>query len=1585
MSRNAIDRMKSQGSAKAKQNRTKRREESAKNYGRSGHSASDKAYINGNYKKVASNKAYGYRQGVKKGEIVRGSDSDWLSDGNIYRTTKVKEDQSWNKTTTQKGKQKYAILGSHKGKQAKNLGDQFNLGTWDGMRTAKANMRKGKHLSNALELGKGLLKDTVVDAGVDFMKGVGVIGSTAIAGLGGAMEDSGKVFSGIADQKRTIKDYSQGRSAIKENLKANKEALNKTGFGIGFGEMLNSAKDRADEAEIAMLKKEGKHKEAKAYADKVKKEKGTATKALNATGFVMDILAPTTIEDKITDSIKILGKNTAKSFKQLKDGTADLSVGFKAGASDDIFFSGKKGTTAIDKKLDNEYSKVLDNAKDTVKNTLKQNPKTQNIGKYLDVLDEKPLKGTQRSIDGRTLNKKYTQTKDGYVPQQIRGVDEVTEVANNNVKGQYSMFGKDGTMNAFTENMSNPNARFERVLNKYGNDVDGLIEKIDSMKPQNADAMYDYLQKNHPKLYNEVLKDSNRMDDLIYNTANTNYLQSAKDKARVNAPTQRSLNGIKPVEQTDNVVEYIQNLNKNYNEFNIDRMFNPEKLQPIQEAMNILDSKGIFNKEASDYLFTKLANQPVEELNVVSELFEGMINNIDNIDTSVIAKQLNDLVFNGKNVIRSNMPKNIAKGLVEYFGDITNYHKATKVGKEIQPFRNSLLKGKYDVLTDAQRANPNLDVIRYMTQGVTDTAYELKRSDVGSRIGVKNKSKEIDEPLNAYFKKKKEGIPLTQEEFRHFKDLQSRKKIWDDLFAEINDLNPDEYAEYAKKKFGGNKFDDAVDEYADLASRDNRNIIDDISAKGTDPDVTASPRVQAEMARKQDVKEFNHITQSNATGNIKNIPAKQFKQNYSKELGLSYVNTKYPIQINKARQTLEGVRSYKPVDKAISNLEKLMNKEVALTIKGNINQREYETLRTLVKENVQMLDKLGVNPNAYFGHIKQMKMQLLQDGQITKNLRGAKPKSGKVKNTVKNIKNPLDNLQIKVNGKELNPIHELTPDELQWKYLLTEGAKSIDELFDAMPGSIPQRGDNIGNEISSMLRPNKTPLDKLDEVVSDTDEFVDDFERVIEKENMESSLQLREKLNQDANKIKKKAEIDPRTEERLKYYEDKLNLPEPKSLFDDIELPPGVDEDGVIIDTKKGMGSYFKNKHIEMLNGEYKPKDVPTFEEFKKGVKENNPKLAYEDEKLYGVYKSWLNSYKKGLTVYNPGWHVQNFFQNKGQNALALGVDAFMPQTKAKNVLKQMNGEKAKDINIFDAKNLRSYSSDEIGKLAQEFGVIDGLGEDVRNARGIFPRVEDAIDNSKLMKTLEKNEQTARLHHFITQLERGMSPEQASKSVNKYLFDYNNKGKMDKVVGDFVDPFWTFHKNNARLIGTSMFEHAGKMNQIVRGRDDLEYGVQDEQNENSKYGKIQMPYTTIKDSVNGDDYNYLYKENMMPDIEGALPLDDEEMENKMNPILRMILQHSRGEGNFGNKVVDVKEGEEPGWNKITKEQRLKEVAMDLNPFMPNLVKTLDSEKKRQQKVEDGKQSQEITDKQILLDWINYITGNKGNYYRNLDF
>ena len=184
------------------------------------------------------------------------------------------------------------------------------------------------------------------------------------------------------------------------------------------------------------------------------------------------------------------------------------------GASDDVFYSGKKGKTATDKLLDNQFEKTMDNVKDVVK----KNPNTSSLGKFLDTLDGKPLKGTQRKIDGRTLNKKHTQTKDGYIPNLMNNVDEIDDVAKSNINGQYSMFGKDGSMNAYIDNIQNPYARYEKVINKYGDDVEGLIDKIDSMSPHNADATLDYLRKTRPEVYEQVVKGSDEITDMIEST-----------------------------------------------------------------------------------------------------------------------------------------------------------------------------------------------------------------------------------------------------------------------------------------------------------------------------------------------------------------------------------------------------------------------------------------------------------------------------------------------------------------------------------------------------------------------------------------------------------------------------------------------------------------------------------------------------------------------------------------------------------------------------------------------------------------------------------------------------------------------------------------------------------------------------------------------------------------------------------------------------------------------------------------------------------------------------------------------------------
>ena len=1587
MARNALDKMKKQGSAKAKQNRTERRTESAKQYNRSQNS-SDRAYIEGNYKKVASNKAYGYRQGLKKGEIVKGEDTDWLRDDKIYRNTKVKENTSWKNPTNNNGKQKYAILNSHKWDKAKKFDDHLNTKVWDGVKTAKANQRKGKHISNAFEYGKGLLKDIIVDPAVDTMKSLGAIGSYGLAGLSGIAEDSGNLVKAISDPKRTYKDYSQGRSIFKENLKTNKEALDRTGFGESMATFLHDAKKRGEEETIRLLKEDGRGNEVKSYKEQIEKNKKRDTNLLNATGFAMELIAPTVVEDKVVDVVKGLGKNTVKSFKELKNGTASLATGIlpeetaklmsnskkyagkgKTGASDDVFYSGTKGNTSIDRKLDNEFNKTVNRVKDVVK----QNPKTKNIGNFLDTLDEKPLKGTQRNIDGRTLNKKYTQTKDGYKPQLMREVSEVDNIPNGNVNGQYSMFGKDGNMDAYINNIQNPYARYERVVNKYGDDVEGLIGKIDSMSPHNADATLDYLRKTRPELYEQVVKGSDEIDEIIESTTRRKGYetqQKLKDDDRYfNTKDVNTTPKSSPEEL------FQKQLIKENNYKLLKETFNPKFVDNIG---NISEREGLFRAGVKKFAenVSTLTDGGLEEASVQIKNIKYLIDK-GKVTTHEVSSMLNDLFFDGKDVIRKNVSPRHANQLLDYVDDMI-VKQANGVLEEYDAMGNIIPVG---------------EGARKISASLTDYRYDEKMSNLASHFGVKNKA----ELTNRYkeLQAKKKIQPLNTEEFYEYKELGDKIAKWDDEYKKVKYMS-DEYDEYAKKAYGKSDglegYNTALDELAEKQARidvtkGRENILKEAQRNlelGSDPyaksakgvQSTASPRAQ-NMLHNGDVGEFNHINQSNVGGNIKNQIKPKDKIEYGKSIGLKYVNSKYGVQIPKDKQTFKNVYSNKNVKSAVDNLLTLMNKEVKLTQSGKYGD-EYAKIRLLVQDNIKYLDNLGVDRSVYFNELKNQKLKLIQtiqqDMQVGKNLRGTKPASGKVTNTTKGM-NPLEMAHIKINGNMVDNIDELTPDQLQWKYLMTEGAKTIDELFDAMPGSIPQRGDNIGDEIGSMLRPNKVENTPLDNIPNKTDDFVDGFEAFNEKLNVEDSKNILEQIQNKSDKPKERAKINPITEQKLAEYEKRLNLPEPQSFFDDIELPPGVDEDGVIQDLIKTFDSKSPDK-------------TPSFEEFKETVSKNsNNKLPYEDSKLYDVYKRWLNSWKKGLTVYNPGWHVQNFFQNKGQNYLALGQDALKPQTEARNILKQMNGKKAKDVNIFDSKNLKSYSSDEIGKLAQELGVIDGLGEDVRNARGIFPKFEQWVDNTPLMKILEKNEQTARLHHFIEQIKRGNTPEEAVKSVNKYLFDYSNKSNADKVMGDFVDPFWTFHKNNAKLMYNSMYEHPSKINAIVRGTNGLETGIPEEQrqNEEYKYGKIQKPYANLTDSVNKDQYNYLYKQNMFPDVEDALPFEDEALENKMNPILRMLMQQSRGEGNFGNKIVDVEEGEKPGWNEITKEQRMKEVIMDLNPFMPNLVKTLDSEKNRQQKADDEKQSQEITDKQILMDWINYITGNKGNWYRNVNF
>ncbi len=361
------------------------------------------------------------------------------------------------------------------------------------------------------------------------------------------------------------------------------------------------------------------------------------------------------------------------------------------------------------------------------------------------------------------------------------------------------------------------------------------------------------------------------------------------------------------------------------------------------------------------------------------------------------------------------------------------------------------------------------------------------------------------------------------------------------------------------------------------------------------------------------------------------------------------------------------------------------------------------------------------------------------------------------------------------------------------------------------------------------------------------------------------------------------------------------------------------------------------------------------------------------------MYKRWLNSWKKGLTIYNPGWHVKNFFQNKGQSYLGIGMDAFKSQKNAREMFKNMKGLENSAKGILQ-KNGTYYSPSELTNIAKRSGVINGFNDLVKESRGLIPPLETAVDNSWLMKKLSMSEETARLHHFLTKIERGATPEEAVKSVNKYLFDYSKQNKADRFVSDFVDPFWTYHKNNARLMATQSIENGDKVAKTMRGVRGLQNDVTEDEKAKQQYREIQSPVGHFVDKKNKDRYNYQYDMDLFPKLEGAIPLEKDDVMSKLSPLIKLAIQHKDGEGNFGNKVVDKKEAD---WGEVTKDERKLEMLKEVNPFMNPLVKAYYKSKEHQKKADEGKQSQETSDKQILMDWLEYIFGNKGNYYRDV--
>ena len=368
------------------------------------------------------------------------------------------------------------------------------------------------------------------------------------------------------------------------------------------------------------------------------------------------------------------------------------------------------------------------------------------------------------------------------------------------------------------------------------------------------------------------------------------------------------------------------------------------------------------------------------------------------------------------------------------------------------------------------------------------------------------------------------------------------------------------------------------------------------------------------------------------------------------------------------------------------------------------------------------------------------------------------------------------------------------------------------------------------------------------------------------------------------------------------------------------------------------------------------------------------------DNPIYDLYKRYLNTWKKGVTVYNPGWHLQNFLQNKGQNYLALGTDAFGSQKQARKMLDYIKGL-SNNVDDIVMDNGIKLSGKDMADFAKQTGVAQGAQatQIMQEPRTLMPWLDEMIDNTKLMKRLSRNEETARLHHYLTQLKRGMSPDEAVQSVNKYLFDYGHKTNRERFIEDYIDPFYKFHKSYAKLLGKEALTNPSKINNILRMEREMTNSTpESSRNQNASETKFQLPFGSFTDDKNKARYDYMAKQYVFPEIQSAIPLTYDELEGKLNPLLKLAIQQIRGKGDFDTKIVDK---DKAGWNEITKDDRKKEILMDVNPFVNNLPTTIN----KVNKVNNRKQSKKTSDLQKMELIFNYLTGNKGKHERYLDF
>ena len=863
--------LKNNALTKAKQTRIEQVNAKVKKYNKKV-SKSDEAYINGNIRQASAMRAYGIKQARAKGEEVYGYSKDdvykarknQLTVGKEINKDKAKYLYTNKKTTVPGGTRKdgstydsftsrkrmltddektslskygdlydknkeskqYKWMDSSK-KDAKNLLEHMNTFRMDGMKTAKARAREEKGLGKLKEYGTGLAKDILIDPLVDTLRVADTVGGSLTGAGLGALENLDNLMKG----------YKLDKDLISNNFKSSIKSSNETGWSKSSSEVLREREERQFLKDKEYYNNDEIMKKMYGTSD-LEQHKKNIEKGTKYAGFIWDIIGDP------TDIVNVVGKNllknTAKSGKELLTGTTDISTAFKSKHLDDIFFSSKpyedlkifddSGAGKIHSQLDNAYDRsVANDVREKVVQKVSTSSQKPFLASFLDELNNNsPLEGKQLKIDGRTLNKKYTQLKNPYEYNKIPELDPSYGKRDNN-SHQFSIFDsylekvdisknpndsdiafknkmleemnskliKDVTpkYNNYDLGSENFNSDYVRKQDpelktgryKYDNGVQNNINydnelydkvkeyerMIDESDDKVADLIYDYLEENEPEVYARLMDGSDLVDEIVgagkkQQLINDNYTRQFQEIEK-KAKKERKFDAKKNEElEVENAVEQLLNI------FDKKKTkVKNSKIRKFEFSSNIKDlSDKIVKGE-----FTN------DDISQITKKLKG-----DSIAKEVKRQQVNNLLFGGKEVLTKNVTsKNIDELLtsIEEIVGMKNAKDWYNETGEITKFKLSASTRKMlDIPNNKKVTVEDLDVDKLVqllnnkSRSYTDNRY-YEKLELLARVheydkieNVRNRVKEIDKEFKILDKK-----PLSQEVIKAKTDLSKERKL----------------------------------------------------------------------------------------------------------------------------------------------------------------------------------------------------------------------------------------------------------------------------------------------------------------------------------------------------------------------------------------------------------------------------------------------------------------------------------------------------------------------------------------------------------------------------------------------------------------------------------------------------------------------------------------------------------------------------------------------------------------------------------------------------------------------------------------